>query len=949
MSEVSEKLNQALRKIKTLLDSLGGVRQLLAEEGQDTSLAENLQKTLVESEQAVREELSELSMHYDAIEFKAERDMVFGDHHEHHHYAIVFETSVESDSAQAPALQRYLRRLQEQLQYLKLPPVDSRHADMSEQKQAATLHDVFVALETWPIDERLLCNKKNAEAPDIRTPMDEERKPELLSKAVSEHRVAVILGKPGSGKTTFVRRLILSLVDGDPLQGWPDSEMEYIPVHIELRWFAQWLTTQSGEDAGLFWRYIKQELGKETLDLVMPELRKRAENQQLLVVLDGLDEVPFESAQPVCRVIQNFIELNPGNRFILTCRILSWAEQEWRLQEGLPLLGIRDFQDHQIKDFIQAWYQTARRRWGLAEADTGQRINSLLSALEHERLKEIKRIPLLLTIMAMVHTQHQKLPNELAILYSQAVKILISRWDVLESEHADHQLNKILAEGQCEQRNFERVLDEIAWQVHPGAEKGKQQGLADIPESLLKEKIAALRPNDRFSSDWAEKVLLGIRLRAGLLLPVAVGGNEDLFQFPHRSFQEFMAGRFLAGLDDFGKGDGLNPKGFTLTASELVGKGNYWRYVVLFAAGVLIHGDVSRREPLRLLNQLCPEQEPNTDSDWRRIWMAGEILVEMRRRTVELDASPELAKRIHQRLIQLVQQGQLNWRDRVEVAELLNHSDLGDNRAGIQSIEWQKVVKSHFIMGSDKNDSQATNWEYHSPRQIEMPYDYLMARFPVTVAQYAEFLQDTKSNHTLEDWQEQSIHPNRPVVSVSWRDAKCWCEWASGQLPNWASTLGSSELKKFLDQGSCIVRLPTEAEWEYAARGIDGRRFPWGYDNWQADKALLNNSEIEHAVSVGLFPQGCNEAVSWSLFDMSGNIWEWTLSKWHKYPYADETGAIYPERNKIDDSDNRRVVRGGAFDYLPWDGRCAWRQPPPDHWFRHLGFRVIVSLANSVF
>lgn len=133
----------------------------------------------------------------------------------------------------------------------------------------------------------------------------------------------------------------------------------------------------------------------------------------------------------------------------------------------------------------------------------------------------------------------------------------------------------MLEEGQCQQRNFERVLEEIAWQVHHGAENGKQQGLADIPESLLKEKLAALRPNDRFSRDWAEKVLLGIRLRTGLLVPVAVGGDEDVFQFPHRSFQEFMAGRYLAGLDDFVPGVGFNPKGFTFTASELVGRGHY--------------------------------------------------------------------------------------------------------------------------------------------------------------------------------------------------------------------------------------------------------------------------------------------------------------------------------------------------------------------------------------
>lgn len=223
------------------------------------------------------------------------------------------------------------------------------------------------------------------------------------------------------------------------------------------------------------------------------------------------------------------------------------------------------------------------------------------------------------------------------------------------------------------------------------------------------------------------------------------------------------------------------------------------------------------------------------------------------------------------------------------------------------------MAKSRFVIGTGKDDAEALEWETHSPRHVEMSHDYLMAQFPVTVAQYAVYLRDTKQNHIPGDWQVQSGRPNRPVVNVSWWDAALWCVWASGQLQSWANEPDSSELKGFLRQGACIVRLPTEAEWEYAARGVDGRRFPWGNSDWQSEKAMLNNGEIENAVTVGLFPRGCNKEVSWSLFDMSGNTWEWTLFKWREYPYADKNGVNSPGRNRTDESDEKRVIQGGAF------------------------------------
>lgn len=497
MANIPPKLTGLLERIKARIDELAAARKFIDESISGGALAQGIEQQLEEGEAGIRSELARALSQYSSVEFNAARDLVFGDHFEEHHYhQLVFNISSPADVAGNAAIERYKSRLAEQLQTLKLPPLDHRHADMSGAQEDATLQDVFIGLETWPVDERKLIAEKKAQAENLDARFSEQREPQLLTKAVNEEPVAVLLGQPGSGKTSFVRRLILSVLEGKALEGWPDDDLDYLPLHVELRWFAHWLKDRKSHDGGQLWSFIKQGLVSETLDDVLPELRDHACQKKLLIVLDGLDEVPYELTPSVAEVLRHFMDNYPGNRFVLTCRILSWAEREWRLQDGLPLFGIRDFNDGQIDRFIAAWYQTARRRWGLPKAQTHRRINSLTSALQHERLQEIKRIPLLLTIMAMVHTQQETLPNELAVLYSAAVRILIGRWDVLEPEHQEHQLEKLLIEGKCKSRQFERVLEEIAWQAHSDGDSEANSGLADIPESLLKKKSWRCAPTN---------------------------------------------------------------------------------------------------------------------------------------------------------------------------------------------------------------------------------------------------------------------------------------------------------------------------------------------------------------------------------------------------------------------------------------------------------------------
>jgi formylglycine-generating enzyme required for sulfatase activity len=189
---------------------------------------------------------------------------------------------------------------------------------------------------------------------------------------------------------------------------------------------------------------------------------------------------------------------------------------------------------------------------------------------------------------------------------------------------------------------------------------------------------------------------------------------------------------------------------------------------------------------------------------------------------------------------------------------------------------------------------------------------------------------------------------NHPVVYVTWYDALAYCDWLGGRLralaPEYAGRAGNPATSVFwqgIARKELVVSLPSEAEWEKAARGDNGRIYPWG-DKF--DPVLANTSEIGlgRTSPVGCFPGG---ASPYGVLDMAGNVWEWTRSLWgknfskpeYKYPYDPDDG-----REDLGLRD-LRVLRGGSFDYFRRLARCAYRdRHDPDHRFDYRGFRAAV-------
>lgn len=176
-----------------------------------------------------------------------------------------------------------------------------------------------------------------------------------------------------------------------------------------------------------------------------------------------------------------------------------------------------------------------------------------------------------------------------------------------------------------------------------------------------------------------------------------------------------------------------------------------------------------------------------------------------------------------------------------------------------------EILDGPFLMGSNrKRDSEAYDNELKQ-HKVTLP-TYYIARYPVIVAQFQSFV--SKSGYKPEDPKSLEGLANHPVVNVTWYDALAYCKWLTEQLRGWEGT--PEPLASMLNKQGWCVTLPSEAEWEKAARGSDGRIYPWD-GALDANRANYYDTGILAASAVGCFPGG---ASPFGCEEMSGNVWE---------------------------------------------------------------------------
>ena len=255
----------------------------------------------------------------------------------------------------------------------------------------------------------------------------------------------------------------------------------------------------------------------------------------------------------------------------------------------------------------------------------------------------------------------------------------------------------------------------------------------------------------------------------------------------------------------------------------------------------------------------------------------------------------------------------------------------------LDSGAWVEIPGGTFHMGAQKEDPQAPGYDPEA-QDRELPVrrvtvsPFRLSRHPVTHAEYAVFVEDT-DKQPPEPWENGRIPEGKeehPVVHVSWPDAVAFCEWFSRRV---AKQEGSEK------EATRRIRLPREAEWELAARGTEGRKYPWS-DAEPTDRLANFGGNVGDTTPVGSYPEG---ATPEGLQDLAGNVWEWCADWFGDYPDQDEADPTGPKAG------SSRVLRGGAFLNYPRYLRAAYRRDfHPEARNGFIGFRVLCSSSGGL-
>ncbi|MBN1262557.1 MAG: SUMF1/EgtB/PvdO family nonheme iron enzyme [Anaerolineae bacterium] len=806
----------------------------------------------------------------------------------------------------ASALARYLRHIIARTRYLtlqgicsggKLVSIELEHIYITlraTRQRTVTVEEAWLAEERRraPGEPRLPGLRSGKVAGGEATRAHTETVSVSVNEALASAPRLVVLGDPGSGKTTLLRYLALryarDLAEGSeevPARlGLPEAGR--LPVLIPLRKLGAYLKTHRAVDDGadghaLLLEHLLAMLKAERIALAPEFFDPYLKSGQAVMLFDGLDEIADPNLRRrVSRMVEAFTAAYPTCRYVVTSRIVGYTGAA-RLGEAYTTATVRDFNNDDIAHFLQNWHLAV----AVGQMDAGesartyaaQQTRQLLAAIQgNERIRDLAINPLLLTVIALVHRDQVKLPDRRAELYGEAVDVLLGKWD----EAKGAQELPVLPDRGFETGDKRLLLQQVALAMHEAKQKELpveelRRVLATQFKRIVSDETVVTRAVDRF--------LKVIEERTGLL----VARGEGVYGFSHLTFQEYLAALAAAARDDY-------------VAYTLQRCGDpWWREVILLEAGDLSLR--SRERTTRLIWAIADcKQQPER---YHNLVLAAEIVRDVGESRVE----GELVEMVQRRLRRDLAAPQPVWMrwlgktsarvwiaQRSTAMETLARAGAGYWTLPYGEPEWIEIPAGEFWMGKESGARRV-------PVEI-----FFIAKTPVTQAQYQRFVKatDHRPPSNWEDGRPPKGKLSHPVVYVSWDDAVAYCRW-----------LGEVTGKP--------IRLPSEVEWEKAARGdVDRRAYPWG-DRFEATRCNSDALGLGDTTPVGIFVEG---ASPYGVLDMAGNVWEWTST--------------------VDGGS--RVLRGGAFLNSGRDVRCAVRNLNGSLYrLDAVGFRVAASPVLS--
>jgi formylglycine-generating enzyme required for sulfatase activity len=874
----------------------------------------------------------------------------------------------------------YLNHLYERVRRIALSGIDP---DAVSTEARLNLGAVYTALRTLTRKERDHLARENCLPEQMAR--GEQRRLSAVTQ-LDRHRRLVLLGEPGSGKSTFVNFVTLCLAgerlgrepnlarlreplpaededeeekEGEEQELQPWSHGALLPVRVVLRDFAARGLPPVGERATAkhLRDFIAAELDEAALEAYEPHLAQHLQQQGGLILLDGLDEVPkaHQRREQIKQAVEDFAAVFRKCRFLVTSRTYAYQQQAWRM-ESFEETVLAPFDQGQIRRFVERWYAHIAQLRDFDNEEAQGRAALLQRAISNsERLQALAERPLLLTLMASLHAwRGGSLPEKRESLYADTVDLLLDWWErpkaVRDGEGNYVVRQPSLAEWlRVDREKVRDLLERLAYEAHAG--QPELVGTADVPEGELLSGLLRLSQNPDASTNPAQLVHY-LSQRAGLLVPRGVG----VYTFPHRTFQEYLAACHLTDYE------------YPDRVAELARDDpNRWREVALLAGAKAARGTASA--VWSLVDALCyrdlsEDEAQSEDEAWGAL-LAGQALAE----SADLDKVSERnrvkVERVQAHLVHVMEDGQLPAVERAAAGRAL--AKLGDPRRGVglcddglPDIAWCEVPAGSFVMGTQKEDipsllkelgGERAWYEWEVPQheqEIEVPYR--ISRYPITNAQFAAFVKtggyreerywtqaarkkvwcdgkvkgwgDDEPREGPYDFGDPFNLPNHPVVGVTWYEAVAFCLWLTEELRERGKLEDGQE-----------ISLPTEPQWEKAARSTDGRLYLWG-EGPDPNRANYEDTGIGTTSAVGCFPGGISP---YGIEDLSGNVWEWCRTKWE----SDYEGY---QNDSALEGFSLRVLRGGSF-YLAADSvRCAARANwDPYNRDRGDGFRVVVA------
>jgi formylglycine-generating enzyme required for sulfatase activity len=777
-----------------------------------------------------------------------------------------------------------------------------------------------------------------------------------------------IKGMPGAGKTTLLDYLILIFtgrISNHPLRKELGNPL---PVYVRLRKLKR---LQLKEFIG------SREHGEE--EIPYRYFEKRLEAGKCIVLFDGLDEVLDEKdKEHAVNQIRLFAKTYPTSWMIVTSRPTGWSRQFF---PDFDEYDIQDLSDDAVRQFIGDWYRVVkvaesrknlpekpspddvRKAAEAAKKSASNEAGKLWAALsKNQGLLKVARRPLILVLITLVYKHGHSLPQGRADLYKKCLEILLNTWELRKD--IDSPINVLSYEQK------QSILMTVAFEF-------LKRNILQMKVADLRELIAPLLSARKLPIS-AEDFIAQISSRSGILADFGV----DEYGFAHRALQDRLAADYIVD------------ERLTNLLLEHADK-DEWREVILIAIGL-----VTRDLRVDLLNALLA----NRDESAASLAMAGASLAEgidvppalraavthqltAQLKTVKTSSdfallsgalfdadlpamqtwigealsgrNADLQKRVLTSLIPdmgLEQskpflptltkfladaRAETNLRAQCaltlaklkpepdsELWKVLQSARAQKDETLKAAATWAwcelgkytdlgliKIPAGEFLMGSSDADKDARDNE--KPQHTLYLPDYYIAKYPVTVDEYRAFVQ--ASGYETKDKDSLNGTGNHPVVWVYWEDAIAFAKWKG-------------------------LNLPSEAEWEKAARGTDGRIYPWGNDwregyanteeKWEKPSLwdrLRRRQTDKTTTPINTFPQGNSP---YGCSDMSGNVWEWTRSYYKEYPYVANDGR--------EQAGDWYVQRGGSFRWDKSYSRCAVRVDDNIN-YSGVGLRVCAS------